>query len=93
MLVRPVCGATLAQAFDHYKECTDDEDGLHRAWLEGNRSSNDFICFIPGEERMLRRRNVQDSKKQKDPPRLWQSRNLKASRPTKTVLVSLHIVR
>ena len=37
MLVRSVCGATLGQAFDHYKECTDDEDGLHRAWLEGNR--------------------------------------------------------
>ena len=37
MLVRSVCGATLAQSFDHYKECTDDEDGLHRAWLEGNR--------------------------------------------------------
>ena len=34
-----------------------------------------------------------DSKKQKDPPRLWQSRSLKASRPTKIVLVSLHIVR
>ena len=37
MLARFVCGATLAQAFDHFKECTEDEDGLHRAWLEGNR--------------------------------------------------------
>ena len=35
MLVRSVCGATLAEVFDHYKECTDDVDGLHRAWLEG----------------------------------------------------------